>query len=84
MSNTVINTLNKSETYLMETALGPAKAEKSLAKIVTECEHVQKRNILDFLYVHGSIESLSAVDKLTVGEHEGVTSKAIHAKIGIL
>ena len=64
--------------------LEPTKAEISLVKIVKDCEHMQKRKILDYLCVHGSRKSLDAVSKLTDGEHEGVTSKAILAKIGIL
>jgi len=64
--------------------LEPTKAENSLSKIVKKCEHAQKRNILDYLCLHGSRKSLDVVDKLTAGEHEGVTSKAILAKIWIL
>ncbi len=64
--------------------LEPSKAEASLVKIVKDCEHEQKRNILDYLCTHGSRKALNVVEELTVGQHEGVTSKAILAKIGIL
>ena len=64
--------------------LEPSKAEASLVKIVKDCEHEQKRNILDYLCAHGSRKALNVGEELTVGQHEGVTSKAILAKIGIL
>lgn len=64
--------------------LEPSKAEASLVKIVKDCGHEQKRNILDYLCAHGSRKALNVVEELTVGQHEGVTSKAILAKIGIL
>lgn len=64
--------------------LEPSKAEASLVKIVKDCEHEQKRSILDYFCAHGSSKALDVVEKLTVGEHEGVTSKAILAKVGIL
>ena len=64
--------------------LEPSKAETNLVKIVKDCEHEQKRNILDYLCAHGSRNALDVVEELTVGQHEGITSKAILAKIGIL
>ncbi len=64
--------------------LEPSKAEVSLVKIVQECEHEQKRSILDYLCAYGSRKTLDVVEELTVGQHEGVTCKAIMAKIGIL
>lgn len=64
--------------------LESTQAEKSFGKILKDCEHTQKRYILDYLCIYGSKKSLGVVDELTVGEHEGVTSKAILAKIGIL
>lgn len=62
----------------------PSKAEASLVKIIKDSEHAQKRNILDYLRVNGSRKTLNVVEELTEGQHEGVTSKAILAKIGIL
>jgi hypothetical protein len=62
----------------------PSKAEGSLVRIVKDCEHEQKRNILDYLCAHGTRKALDVVEELTVGQHEGVRSKAILAKAGIL
>ncbi len=64
--------------------LEQSKAEASFVKIIKNCEHEQKRNILDYLCAHGSRKAFGVVEELTVGQHEGVTSKAVLAKIGIL
>ncbi len=83
VSNTGDNESRKGAIRILQ-MLAPSKAEVSLVKIVKDCDHVQKRNILDYLCAHGSGKSMNVVEELTVDQHEGVTSKAILAKIGIL